>query len=489
MERLLSEHAQGSKKKGKGNSSSAGANANTGRGVKRNNGPISGPTQTQRSPQQQHFHPGSDNAGGISDSPSRETLTYGVNSRDRYSDAEEGMGDRDRNTNTTESALADTLFFASDHAVGLDGEEEGGEEYMRRGEYADAHDGMGLLHASTLGGREEDSTSRYGHAQGSPMAARTEGADEVMFLEGAEGDNNSPSTVEGEYVSQYGEETYEASTLNQQNNTGSYGAVDSMAQTLDRNVRSGGADRYDQHNTNNNDNNNNYANNSKNLNYHDQDQNKGRTLRSAWETEEENGISTADAAAGGGALTERERLRRARAASGPPSRLMHRQAKDWKFIKSRDACLKEGEKDVREKFTFKPTLSAKVRRESEVASSSSHSHSHTSRGAVSNTFSAQHRDRDSRSRSPGQQQDRANVRDREYLTKGNSANVRDREYLTKGNSANKPTRASVDSSRHSSGSQRIDQTILQVSLGLSLRFKGLFLYTGGVLRNVEYCIR
>ena len=35
----------------------------------------------------------------------------------------------------------------------------------------------------------------------------------------------------------------------------------------------------------------------------------------------------------------------------------------------------------------------------------------------------------------------------------------------------------------------LELLLLQVSLSLSLRLKGLFLYTVGILRKVEWCIR
>ena len=104
---------------------------------------------------------------------------------------------------------------------------------------------------------------------------------------------------------------------------------------------------------------------------------------------------------------------------------------------SRDACLKEGEKDVREQYTFQPVLSAKVMREREVSrSSDSAMYAHTQRHP--------------RSLSPQSHGQRGSV-------------DRSRDYLTKASGARSGQNGSTSGSsnyRYSSGSARIDETIL-----------------------------
>ena len=76
--------------------------------------------------------------------------------------------------------------------------------------------------------------------------------------------------------------------------------------------------------------------------------------------------TTAKAAERRGADTEAEVLARARAASGIPSRLQESSTRDWKYVKSRDDCLREGEKNQKEQYTFKPVLSTKVRKQVQI---------------------------------------------------------------------------------------------------------------------------
>ena len=56
-------------------------------------------------------------------------------------------------------------------------------------------------------------------------------------------------------------------------------------------------------------------------------------------------------------------LARARAASGIPSRLTENGNREWKYVKSRDDCLREGEQNMQQQYTFQPVLSTKVRKQ------------------------------------------------------------------------------------------------------------------------------
>ena len=74
------------------------------------------------------------------------------------------------------------------------------------------------------------------------------------------------------------------------------------------------------------------------------------------------------AGAGAGGTIPRKKAAAA-SATGPPSRLLHPQPKQWRYLKSKEECEEEGkrlEARGREgggKYSFKPQLSAKVRRE------------------------------------------------------------------------------------------------------------------------------
>ena len=59
-------------------------------------------------------------------------------------------------------------------------------------------------------------------------------------------------------------------------------------------------------------------------------------------------------------------LARARSASGIPSRLKNNTPREWKYVKSREDCVREGEKNLREQFSFKPTLSTKGRKQTHI---------------------------------------------------------------------------------------------------------------------------
>jgi len=68
----------------------------------------------------------------------------------------------------------------------------------------------------------------------------------------------------------------------------------------------------------------------------------------------------------GQAENEADVLARARAASGIPTRLQESSSREWKYVKSRDDCLREGEKNLQEQYTFKPKLSTKVRKQVQI---------------------------------------------------------------------------------------------------------------------------
>ena len=60
---------------------------------------------------------------------------------------------------------------------------------------------------------------------------------------------------------------------------------------------------------------------------------------------------------------------RARAASGIPSRLQENQKRNWRFVKSREDCLKEGEEKLRTEYTFQPKLVTRERKHRDITPS------------------------------------------------------------------------------------------------------------------------